>query len=309
MKTRYGKVAILLCVITIVSLGITAVFGVKTPEKTDELSVMASFYPLYTAALNVVGTCEGVTVSCLTRPQAGCLHDYQLSPAERAALGNADILLQNGAGMESFLEPALESLSKLTVVDTSAGLDLLTCEEHGHEHGHDHHHSVNAHVWVDPTLYAEQVKRIRDGLCAADPTRAAEYTANTEAYLQKIAAAEQQMREFTSPLTHALLFHESVAYAAKGLRLETVGIVPLGENEAASAAELAKLANDLKGKAVLLLYDKQYTAQYESLARYADKAAIVRWDTAVQPISGVAARDAWLFAMQQNINALKEAPA
>lgn len=307
MKTRYGKVAILLCIITIVSLGITAVFGVKAPEKTDELSVMASFYPLYTAALNVVGTCEGVTVSCLTRPQAGCLHDYQLSPAERAALDEADVLLQNGAGMESFLGPALESLSGLTVIDTSAGLDLLTCE--AHEHGHDHHHSVNAHLWVDPALYAEQVKRVRDGLCAVDSAHAAEYTANAEAYLQKIAAVEQQLNEISLPHTHALLFHESVAYAAKALQLETVGIVPLGENEAASAGDLAEIADALKGKAVLLLYDTQYTALYESLAQYADKAAIVHWDTAVQPINGVAAKDAWLVAMRQNINALKGAAA
>ncbi|MBQ9860912.1 MAG: zinc ABC transporter substrate-binding protein, partial [Clostridia bacterium] len=257
--------------------------------------------------LNVVGTCEGVTVSCLTRPQAGCLHDYQLSPAERAALDEADVLLQNGAGMESFLGPALESLSGLTVIDTSAGLDLLTCE--AHEHGHDHHHSVNAHLWVDPALYAEQVKRVRDGLCAVDSAHAAEYTANAEAYLQKIAAVEQQLNEISLPHTHALLFHESVAYAAKALQLETVGIVPLGENEAASAGDLAEIADALKGKAVLLLYDTQYTALYESLAQYADKAAIVHWDTAVQPINGVAAKDAWLVAMRQNINALKEAAA
>ncbi len=307
MKRVYASIALLLCLIIFVSLGLTAVFGVKAPKKTDDISVVASFYPLYTAALNVVGTCDGVTVSCLTRPQAGCLHDYQLSPAERAALGETDVLVQNGGGMESFLGAALESLSDLTVIDTSAGLELLSCEEH--EHGHDHDHSVNAHLWVDPALYAEQVKQVRDGLCAADPAHAAEYTANAEAYLQKIAVVERELREFTSPLTHALLFHESVAYAARTLHLETVGTIPLGEEEAASAAVLAKIADALKGKAVLLLYDNQYTALYESLAGYADKAAVVHWDTAVQPIKGVAAEDAWLVAMRRNINALKEAAA
>ncbi len=309
MKRRIGSVALLLCLIAFVSLGLTAVFGVKTPQKPDDVSVVASFYPLYTAALNVVGACDGVTVSCLTGLQTGCLHDYQLSPAERAALGAADVLIQNGGGMESFLEVALESLPELTVIDTSAGLELLSCEEHEHSHGHDHNHSVNAHLWVDPTLYAEQVKRVRDGLCAADPAHAGEYTANAAAYLQKIAAVEQQLNEVTLPLPYALLFHESVAYAARVLHLETIGTVPLGEDEAASAADLAEMADALKGKAVLLLYDNQYPALYESLAGYADKAAIVRWDIAVQPINGVAAKDMWLFAMRQNINALKEAAA
>lgn len=309
MKREYGSVALLLCLIVFVSLGLTAVFGVKAPEKTDDMAVVASFYPLYTAALNVVGACDGVTVSCLTAPQAGCLHDYQLSPAERAALGEADVLIQNGGGMESFLEAALESLPELTVMDISAGLELLTCEEHEHGHDHDHDHSVNAHLWVDPALYAEQVKRVRDGLCEADPVHAAEYTANAKAYLEKIAAVEQQLHDIALPFSHALLFHESVAYAARTLRLETVGTLPLGEDTAASAADLTAIANALKGKAVLLLYDNQYTALYESLAVYADKAAIVRWDIAVRPINGVAAKDVWLFAMRQNINALKEAAA
>lgn len=307
MRVRYGSIAILLCAILLASLGLTAVLGVKAPKTSEGISVVASFYPLYTATLNVVGACDGVTVSCLTRPQAGCLHDYQLSPAERATLGEADVLIQNGSGMEAFLEAALESLPDLNVIDTSAGLDLLTCEEHDHDHDHDH--SVNAHLWVDPALYAEQVKRVRDGLCAADPAHATEYTANAEAYLQKIAAVEQQLSAVNLPLTHALLFHESVAYAARALQLETVGTLPLGENEAASAADLAGMADALKGKAVLLLYDNQYTALYESLALYADKAAIVHWDTAVQPINGVAAEDAWLFAMQRNIKALKEVAA
>ena len=305
MKRVYGSLVLLLCLIAFVSLGLTALFGVNAPKKTDDVSVVASFYPLYTATLNVVGTCDGVTVSCLTAPQTGCLHDYQLSPAERAALGEADVLIQNGGGMESFLEAALETLPELTVIDTSAEVDLLTCEEH--EHGHDH--SVNAHLWVEPTLYAEQVKRVRDGLCAADPVHAAEYTANAGTYLKKIAAVEQQLNEIALPFSHALLFHESVTYAARALRLETVGLIPLGEDEAASAAELAEIADALKGKAVLLLYDKQYTALYESLSGYAEKAAIVRWDSAVKPISGVAAENAWLVAMQRNINALKEAVA
>lgn len=307
MKTRYGSVALLLCAILLLSLGLTAVLGVKAPEKTEGISVVASFYPLYTAALNVVGSCDGVTVSCLTRPTAGCLHDYQLSPSERAALGDADVLIENGSGMESFLETVLETLPELTVIDTSASMELLSCEEH--DHGHDHEHGVNAHLWVEPSRYAEQVRQLRDGLCAADPARENEYIANAEAYLQKIAVLEQELEEAVLPFTHALLFHDSMAYVADALQLDTVGTIPLGEDRAASAAELAEIADALNGKAVLFLYDDQYTAMYESLVGYADEAAIVRWNIAVQPQSGVAAEDAWLYAMRQNIDALKEAAA
>ncbi len=303
MITRYGQVALLLCFILAVSMGLTALFGINAPKTTEDFSVVASFYPLYTAALNVVGSCDGVTVSCLTQPTAGCLHDYQLSPSERAVLGSADILIQNGAGMESFLEPLLQSLTQLTVIDTCADMVLLDGEEHDHAHDHE----GNAHAWVAPDYYAEQVCRLRDGLCAADPARATAYTANAEAYLEKIAAIGRVLGETQHPFTHALLFHDSMAYAAHALHLNILGNIPLGEDRFASAAELTRIARTLKGKSVLLLYDDQYPAMHETLGGYAEQAGIVRWNIAARPADGVAAKDAWLVAMQQNIQALREA--
>lgn len=305
MKVRYGRVAILLLAVAIVSLGLTAVFGIKAPQKSAKFSIVASFYPLYTAALNVVGSCDDVVVSCLTQPNTGCLHDYQLSPSERAVLGEADVLIENGAGMESFLEPTLQSLPGLTVIDTSVGVELLACDEH--DHGHAHEHSHNEHLWVDPSRYAEQVRRLRDGLCAADPAHAEVYTANTERYLQKIAAVQTQLRELSLPFDGALLFHDSMAYVADALQLEVVGTIPLGEEQSASAADLASIATALREKRVLFLYDEQYRLMHQSLAGYADKAAIVHWNIAARSISGVAEKEVWLFAMRQNIAALKEA--
>lgn len=308
MKVRYGSIALLLMVIVLISAGLTALSGVhRSPETKEDLSVVVSFYPLYTAALNVVGECQGVSVTCLTQPTAGCLHDYQLSPSERAVLGNADVLVLNGGGMESFLESALASLPELTLVDTSASLSLLTCEEHEDEHDHGHDHSVNAHVWIDPARYALQVQTICNELSKADPEHAAAYAQNTAVYLQQIVAIEEELHTVSLPFTHALLFHESMAYAAQTLQLPTLGTIPLGEDEAASAADLAVIADALRGNSVLFLYDDQYTNLYEDLTRYADRSAIIRWNTAVRPIEGIADKDAWLVAMRQNMEAVKEA--
>lgn len=38
----------------------------------------------------------------MTKPQTGCLHDYQMTPADMKKLENADVFIANGAGMESF---------------------------------------------------------------------------------------------------------------------------------------------------------------------------------------------------------------
>ncbi len=305
MKSTGLRVACLLVAIAVIAFGLSAL-GYTAPSRTESFSVVASFYPLYAAALNVVGDCDGVEVSCLTPPSAGCLHDYQLSPSERAALGEADLLLLNGAGMESFLEPVLDGLPSLACVDTSAGLELLSCEEHEHEHGHHHEHTINEHVWLDPARYAAQVSAICEALCDALPEQAAAFRTNAEAYRSQIDALEADFTALSLPFEHAVLFHDSVAYVAESFGLETVGTIPLGEDQAASAAELAAIADAVRGKNVLLLYDAQYPAQHETLGNYAAVSATVRWNTAVGPIDGVAAKDTWLVAMRHNLEQLRE---
>ena len=124
MKRLYGGVLLLMAGIAAVSIGITALLGQYRTRREDGFAVMASFYPMYTAALQVAGGIDGVTVSCLTQPQTGCLHDYQLSPGEMIALKEADILVLNGAGAETFLSSALAQLPGLRVADTSEGIPL-----------------------------------------------------------------------------------------------------------------------------------------------------------------------------------------
>lgn len=303
MSAIYRKITVLLLGVCAVSIGLTALFGGPfSKEKANRLSVVAGIYPMYTAALQVVGDCEDVSVTCLTGTASGCLHDYQLSPSERAVLASADVLVLNGGGAESFLADATADLAAV-VVDTSSG---TSAPKHHEEHG-DHHHEGNEHTWVDPSRYAAQVQKLCDGLCEADPTNAAVYRANTAKYLGEINAVKQQLDELSLPFTHAMLFHSSMAYVAEGLHLETVGTVNVGEDEAASAADLVAFAKALRGKNVLFLYDSQYETMYEDLTAYADTAASVKWNIGAKKQNGVADCDAWLFAMRANVAALKEA--
>ncbi len=308
MKTKKAEVAALLALILAVSVGLTALFGRYPKPQTEDLSVVAAFYPLYTAALQVVGEAEGVSVSCLTAPGAGCLHDYQLSPVERAHLDTADVLVLNGGGMEAFLDAVLPALPALACIDTTANVSLLCGEDEAHDHDHDHAHAhaVNAHAWIDPVRYAVQVQALCDGLCALDPAHAQAYRQNTAAYVEKIHAVAAQLAALKLSFDGALLFHESMAYVAERLALSELGRLPVGEEQAASAAELAAAADSLHGKKALFLYDMQYPLQYAALTSHAATASIVRWDTAVVPRNGVKDKDAWLHAMQQNVNALEE---
>lgn len=308
MKVRYRQIAALLIGITVLSLGMTALFGVRRTDEEDTLSVVASFYPMYTATLQVVGEVDGLSVRCLTQPTAGCLHDYQLSPSERMTLENADMLILNG-GTESFLEPVLPHLSAVTV-DTSAGFALSAAHHDHAEHEHEEHaHGADEHYWMSPALYAQQVQAICEALCELDPPNAPAYRANAERYCREIAAMEQRLTEAAEalPFDNAVLFHDSMAYVAETMGLTVIGSLPIGEEQGFSATQVQAVADAVKGRSVLFLYDEQYDIRQEGLMAYAAHSASVSLNSAVLPIDGVRPQDVWLHAMERNIRVLKEA--
>ena len=300
---RYGRIALLLAALTVLSLGLSALTGPARVKETDTVSVVAGFYPMYTAALQVAGDSDGVTVSCLTRPTSGCMHDYQLSPAERLVLERADLLLLNGAGAESFLELSLPALTA-TVVDTSAGLLL----EEGH-HEHDGHtHEVNEHVWTDPVLYEQQVRAVETALCTADPARAATYHANADRYCDRIreSAAALKAAAAALPFKDAVVFHDSLTYPAHTLGLTVCGTLCIGEEQGFSARDVAAVTDAIRGRNVLFLYDDQYPLQMTQLTDYTANSATVLFSTAVRPIANTADADTWLAAMAYNTEQLKK---
>lgn len=89
----------------------------------------------------------------------GSAHHFDPSPADLLALGQADVLIVNGGGLEFFIDSAVEASGfDGTIVDASEGIDLTEAEEitqeaahdqgddHGHDKGgHDHEHGDAGH--------------------------------------------------------------------------------------------------------------------------------------------------------------------
>lgn len=304
MKHPFKKAALLMAVILTVSLGISS-FTYHSPKDTDDtFTVTAAFYPMYTAALQIVGDADGVTVRCLTSPTGGCLHDYQLSPSEMAMLTDTDILLLNGAGAESFLTAALSALPSLSCIDASVGVAVEHAND-GHHHEHEHEHGeLNSHLWTSPSLYAQQVENLRDGLCKADPDRAGLYTANAAAYLEKIRSLAERANAISLTDT-AILFHDSAVYFADGCHLSVGAVLPADTESGLSAAQLTGAAAAITDKHTLFICDDQYPVNTDLLSPYAASFAVVSLDTAVTPKDGIPDAERWLWAMDRNLQQLE----
>lgn len=223
----------------------------------EDVSVMATFYPVYILAENVLDGVEGVTLSSMTPPSTGCLHDYQLLTSDMKALAKAQALLVNGAGMESFL-PSLEGqFPGLRIVDCSLGVTLM---EEEHEHGEQ-----NAHIWLAPQNAVQMVKNLRDGLSALLPDSAEKIRENAEAYIARLTALDEELRQAISALPNKKIvtFHEAFPYFAQAYGLEVAAVVALEPDEPISPRMLKQVIQQVKDAGCPPLFSEP---QYENTA-------------------------------------------
>lgn len=305
MKTtfrHYGPVAAMLAVILVAASCLSLFTGVSRTD--DRPAVLVTTYPLYVAAQNILGDTDGVRLTLLSGVGAGCLHDYQLTPADRLALARADRVVINGLDSEPFLEGLVE---EARLVDASRWIRNPLCTEgHNHEniqtdHGHEHA-DYNGHVWVSPLRYREQIQAVMGALCAADPANEAVYLANGTAYDQQVNELWLSFPQLTG--RSCVLFHDSLAYLAADLGLE-VKLTLSAEGESGLSAEdlatVERLARE--DPDLILLYDTQYPIRYTAVEGLVPAGNVLALDTAVV---GAGTPADWLTAMERNLEKLQK---
>ena len=227
---------------------------------------VTSFYPMYVFAQNVTRGVQGVQVVNLAGENVGCLHDYQLQPRDMVTLEKADALIINGGGMEQFMDKVIAQMPQMQVINAGEGIDMLCSgAEHDHDHDHDHEHALyNAHVWMDPALAAIQVKRIADGLAAADPDHAQRYQENAAAYIARIDALDAEIAAMLEPFAgrEIITFHESFTYFADAYDLKVASVIAGDSGEEPSTREIARVCDLVKEKGIGELFvEPQYPAK------------------------------------------------
>ena len=293
----FGVIALFACGFLVGGCG-----QADVPKKAaGTVTILTSFHPMHIMALNIAGGVPGVTVQNLTQPTAGCLHDYQLSPQELAALADADILVVNGAGMESFLAKAISQYPQLKLVEASRGLDLILAKPAG-EDG-----AANPHVWVSPAGAMAQVRKIADGLARADPTHAAQYHANANAYLTRLEALGKKMHAELDALPNRRIvtMHEAFPYFAREFNLAIASVIEREPGSEPSAGELAETITAVRASGIKAVFaEPQYPAKAaEAIARETG-ATVYTLDPAV---TGPAEADSYLKTMNQNLDVLRRA--
>ncbi|MDQ2683041.1 MAG: zinc ABC transporter substrate-binding protein [Chloroflexota bacterium] len=235
----------------------------------ERLRVVATFSILGDVVRNVAGDAADLTV--IVGPD-GDAHTFEPDPDQIGALADADLIFENGAGFEPWLDDVYEaSGASATRVAVTDGLSLLAFGDAEHDEGHedeDHaaddghdHGDHDPHAWHDVANVITEVGTIRDALAASDPANAAIYAANADAYIAQLQTLDADIRSLigTIPAEDRILFtsHDSLAYFAHAYGFAIAGSA-FGSisTEAAdpSAGEIAALIDEIRAAGVPAIF-------------------------------------------------------
>ncbi|WP_339278111.1 metal ABC transporter substrate-binding protein [Paenibacillus sp. FSL W8-0426] len=297
-----------------------------------KLEIKTSFYPMYEFTRHVAGDLANVEnlVPAGMEP-----HDWEPTAQDMAKLTEADVLVYNGAGLESWVGQALDSAtgSNLKAIEASQGIDIMegseahSEEEHDHDHehgehaheehshdesGHVHNHGgLDPHVWLSPQLAIQEVRNIEKGLSEVAPEYKEQFKANADAYVTELEALDN---EFTEGLKDSkrkdfITQHAAFGYLAKQYGLTQVPIAGLSPDQEPSPAQMADIVQFAKENNVKTIF-------FETLvsSKVADTIAkeIGAKTDVLNPIEGLteeelAAGNDYVRVMRSNLEALKTA--
>jgi manganese/iron transport system substrate-binding protein len=182
-------------------------------------------------------------------------HSYVPTPADAAAINDADVVFVNGAGLEANLTDIFESAGGDAIrIYLSQGLELRDADyaaaNAGDEHGHEAE-KTDPHVWFDVKNVIHWVDTIQSTLSALDPANAETYQMNAQAYTSDLEELDAWVvdRMATIPEANRKLVtnHLSFGYLADRYGLVQIGAVyPLNPSSEPSARDIAALQDTIR---------------------------------------------------------------
>ena len=231
----------------------------------DRLRVVATFSVIGDMLAAVGG--DRVDAKTIVGAGADC-ELYQPTAADVATIASARAVFINDLNeeFEPWLEPLLkQALFTGTKVVVTRGVRILTAEEEHPVSGRQLPAAIDQHAWLDPRNGIIYVRNIAAALARLDPAGEADYRARAAAYAKEIQAvddwAHKEVAGVPAGKRRALASHDSLQYIANAYGITLLSVNGWTNKTEPSAAELAKLAQQIRAEHVRALFLDSITDQ------------------------------------------------
>ncbi|HHV43967.1 MAG TPA: zinc ABC transporter substrate-binding protein [Firmicutes bacterium] len=216
---------------TLVMAVVVSLF-ISTPCLAGPLKVGASIFPVYDFLCQIM---DPASVQLILPPGTDP-HHYELGPRDIIRLQELDLIFYVGFGMEYWLESSLKLIDPVRVVCLGEGL----AEKKGNE--------VDYHLWLDPLIAKEMVKRIGQALSSADPANGTRYQQAVDRYVQELERLHQEYVQALKPWQGQafLVSHGAFGYLARRYGLVQLAVMGVSAEEQPSAKRLAEIVTEAR---------------------------------------------------------------
>jgi ABC-type Zn uptake system ZnuABC Zn-binding protein ZnuA len=157
---------------------------------------------------------------------------FQPAPQDVAKIADAKLVVENGAGIDRWIDGMMSAASS-----PNAHLLVLSADLPIQQN--------NPHLWMDPVLAKSYVLKIRDALAAIDPAHKTEYERNAARYNGELDALTASIRARIDTIPpskrYMIVFHNAWLYYNNRFGITTLGFVERNPGQEPNPQQIARL--------------------------------------------------------------------
>lgn len=260
MKWKY-----ILRLAVILTLVLPGAWSCQSPAGRPEKSIVVTYSILGSIVKDLVGDKATVTVSI---PNGLNPHDWQPSAKDIETINKADLVIENGLGLEGGMEKTL-TVAKNNGVKFFTAADYITVRHVGPGEGipsGDPDQVVGApdpHLWMDPVAMKSVVTALATELNQSLGLDVTNQALNMKSQLDSLNSEVANTVTAIPPDNRQLVTgHESMGYFSQRYGLKLVGVIvpSLSTQAEVSAADLAALKKAIEDNHVKAIFTELGTS-------------------------------------------------
>ena len=240
----HRAVGVSLAVLALLSSGCNQVND-RDQARKDKKEVLTTFTVLADLARNVAG--DRLTIRSIVKPGSE-IHGYQPTPSDIERAGSADLIVENGLGLELWARKFTASAGDIPTLTLSDGMEPLLIAEDAYAG------KPNPHAWMSPQRTMAYVDQLERAFGTLDPAGADQFKANAIAYKQRLQRLDQELRSALQAIPEerrVLVSCEGAfTYLANDYGLEEAYLWPVNAESQVTPKRMARLIETVRDRKI-----------------------------------------------------------
>ena len=211
--------------------------------------VLTTFTVLADLARNVAG--DRLKVQSIVKPGSE-IHGYQPTPSDIERASQADLIVENGLGLELWARKFTANAGNIPTLTLSMGMDPLLIEEDAYAG------KPNPHAWMSPQRTMAYVDQLEQAFRRLDPAGAEQFSANAAAYKQQLQDLDDELRSALDaiPAERRVLVscEGAFTYLARDYGLDEAYLWPVNAESQVTPKRMARLINTVRDRQIPAIF-------------------------------------------------------